>query len=70
MTEPIWVDVDDAIRLTGCGRTTVYKLINEGRLKSTTAGRKRLVSVKSIEELGDPTPALLHPLAACDRAGR
>ena len=54
--ERIWVDVDDAIRLSGIGRTTVYKLIHEGRLVSTTVGRKRIISVKSIERLGESQP--------------
>jgi excisionase family DNA binding protein len=50
--KPIWITVEDATRVSGIGRTLLYKMLNDGRLKGVHAGRKRLVSVKSIEELG------------------
>jgi excisionase family DNA binding protein len=56
---PLWVDLHGATRISGIKRTTLYRLINQGRLKSIKVGKRRLFSVKSIEELeGDPAPSL------------
>ena len=49
----IWVSVCEACRLSGLGRTKLYELMASGRVLSTTVGRRRLVSVASIEALGD-----------------
>lgn len=54
--KPIWVRVDEAVRLYGIGRSTLYLLIKEGRLRSrlikarrdSIRGR-RLLSTDSIE---------------------
>lgn len=50
--QPIWVSVVDAMRLTSIGRTTLYKRIADGTLRSTTVGKRRLISVASIQALG------------------
>jgi excisionase family DNA binding protein len=56
--KPLWVDLHGAIRISGIKRTTLYHLINDGRLKSIKVGKRRLFSVRSIEELeGDPIAA-------------
>jgi excisionase family DNA binding protein len=52
----IWCSVDEAIRISGISRSLLYELMNDGRLKSTKAGKKRLVSVESIKSLGDAPP--------------
>ncbi len=49
--------IDDTCHITGLGRTTVYELIAEGKLKSVAIGRRRLILMQSIE-------ALLQPKAA------
>jgi hypothetical protein len=52
MSTPIpilWINVEDAIRISGIGRTLLY--MNDGRLRTAKVGRKRLVSLRSIEEL-------------------
>lgn len=51
--KPITVTVDNAIKLSGLGRTKLYELINQGRIKTTTIGRRRLVVYSSLEELAD-----------------
>jgi excisionase family DNA binding protein len=56
-TKPLWVDLHDAERISGIKRTTLYRLINEGQLKSIKVGHRRLFSVKSIEMLGENAPA-------------
>jgi hypothetical protein len=37
--------------MAGIGRTKFYELINEGRVKTVTIGRRRLVFVASIREM-------------------
>lgn len=43
--------VDEARQMTGLGRTTLYAAIADGRLASTTVGRRRLISVASLRQL-------------------
>jgi excisionase family DNA binding protein len=50
-TNPVYVTPNDAVRLTGIGRTLLYQLIAEGKLKSIKLGGKRLILFTSIEEL-------------------
>jgi excisionase family DNA binding protein len=51
--KPLWVDLHEAIALSGIKRTTLYRLIQEDRIKSIKVGKRRLFSVKSIEMLED-----------------
>jgi excisionase family DNA binding protein len=51
--KPIWVSPRRASSLTGIGLTRLYELLNDGTLKSTKLGRKRLVSYASLESLGE-----------------
>lgn len=51
---PIWVRPRAAARLAGLGLTRTYELINSGQLVSRKIDRVRLVSVASIEALGQP----------------
>ena len=39
--------------IVGLGRTSIYALINEGRLATVKIGRRRLVKVESIRLLLD-----------------
>jgi excisionase family DNA binding protein len=52
----IWCSVDEAIRISGISRSLLYDMMNDGRLKSAKVGKKRLVSVESIQTLGDAPP--------------
>jgi hypothetical protein len=50
--EPLVVPVNEGRRLAGnIGRTKFYELINEGKLKTVTIGRRRLVFIASIREM-------------------
>jgi excisionase family DNA binding protein len=49
--KPVSATIDDTCHITGLGRTKVYELIGEGKLKAVTIGRRRLVLYSSIEEL-------------------
>lgn len=52
---PLAVTVADACHITGLGRTKVYELIAQQKLKAVAIGRRRLVLVESIEALLRPT---------------
>lgn len=43
--------IDDACKISGLGRTTIYELIGRNELKSRRIGRRRLVLVSSLEGL-------------------
>ncbi len=40
--------VAEACEVTGLGRTKLYELIGDGRVTTTTVGRRRLVLVQSL----------------------
>lgn len=40
--------IDEACEATSLGRTKVYELIGDGRLATTTIGRRRLVIVRGL----------------------
>jgi len=54
--EPIALTVSDTTKATGFGKTTTYKLINEGKLKAIKVGRRTLVTVASIKALLGTAP--------------
>jgi excisionase family DNA binding protein len=47
---PIAVSPDEAARLAGIGRTTLYAALSRGDLKSLKIGTRRLILVQSIHE--------------------
>jgi excisionase family DNA binding protein len=58
-TEPkrIAATVDDTCHITGLGRTKIYELIAQGRLRAVAIGRRRLVLMDSIEAVLKPGAA-------------
>lgn len=50
MAEQVLVDVAEAARRLGLGRSTVYELIGRGELESIVIGRSRRVPVKALED--------------------
>jgi excisionase family DNA binding protein len=50
-TPPLTVTVKEAARLSGLSRTTVWKHISSGLLRSTSLGRSRLVHFASLQAL-------------------
>ncbi len=48
---PITATIKNTCEATGLGRTTVYHLINSGKLKTVKIGRRTLVSADSIRAL-------------------
>ena len=55
--KPVSATIDDTCQITGLGRTKVYELISQGKLKAVAIGRRRLVLYSSIEELIHGTAA-------------
>jgi excisionase family DNA binding protein len=51
--EVISTPINEAARSIGIGRTTIYKLIAEGRLKTVKIGRRTLIKTDSIRALVD-----------------
>jgi len=43
--------VSDACLALGVGRTSIYKLIKNGKLETVTIGRRRLVRTESIRRI-------------------
>lgn len=48
---PRGVSIDEAARLIGVSRRTVYELVARGRLRTCKLGRRRIVPVAAIDEL-------------------
>jgi excisionase family DNA binding protein len=55
--EPLAVTVKEARRLTGLGSTTLYRLIGEGKLRTTKVGARTLVIYPSLKSLLESVPA-------------
>lgn len=49
--ERIAVSIEEARYAIGIGRTKIYELIKEGRLKTFKLGRRTLIKVESIRSL-------------------
>ena len=47
---PIAVSPDEAARLAGIGRTTLYAALSEGELPSIKIGTRRLIRVEAIHD--------------------
>lgn len=57
MTEkPISVTIKQAIAMTGIGRSSLYKLFKEGRLRPRKAGKRVLLLVEDLEHLVKSLP--------------
>lgn len=46
--EPLAVDIAEACRLTGIGRSKLYELLSAGVISSAKVGKRRLVLVESL----------------------
>jgi len=49
--EPEAVSVDEAVRVSGIGRTSVYALMKTGELPSFRLGKRRLIRLAAIRGL-------------------
>ena len=55
--EPVAVRINDAARMIGLGRTSIYELIAEKKLPTVRIAGRRLVPVKAIRELIEKSAA-------------
>lgn len=51
MTQQITCSINDACKISGLGKTTIYALIGRGVLDTTQVGRRRLVKTESLRAL-------------------
>lgn len=49
--DKLLVSILEAGELLGVGRSSVYGLMNDGKLESLTIGRRRLITTESIKKL-------------------
>lgn len=49
--EVLAISISDAAQSLGLGRTSIYAMINDGRLEAFKLGRRRLVTVESVRKL-------------------
>lgn len=49
--EALLVSINEAAKALNLGRTSIYALINEGKLETRKMGRRRLVTTASILRL-------------------
>ena len=49
--EPIALRINDAARLAGLGRTSIYELIKTGRLKTVKIAGRRFVPMSALRHL-------------------
>jgi excisionase family DNA binding protein len=49
--DPFTVTIQTAKGALGIGQTTIYRLINDGALKTIKIGRRTLITTDSIREL-------------------
>jgi excisionase family DNA binding protein len=48
--EPAWITYDEAQRLTSLGRTTLWRIVKSGEVKSASIGRAVRINRESLEE--------------------
>jgi excisionase family DNA binding protein len=51
--EALAVSINEAAKVLGMGRTSIYALIGDGRLETLKLGRRTLVKTASIRRLVD-----------------
>ncbi|WP_430416296.1 helix-turn-helix domain-containing protein [Parasphingorhabdus sp.] len=56
--KPILVSINETAKLLGLGRTSIYALINSGKLETAQIGRRNLVKMESIEKLANVETAI------------
>lgn len=54
LRDPLTVTIQEARRLSGLSKTTMFKLIGEGQLRTVKVRRRTLVSYPSLKNLLEP----------------
>lgn len=53
IAEKVAASINETVDLTGLGRTTVFRLIKENKLRTVKVGRRTLVPMSEIRALVD-----------------
>jgi hypothetical protein len=53
----ISVSIPDAVLMTGIGRSSLYKLLNEGKITPRKQGKRTLILVEDLERYVQSLPA-------------
>jgi excisionase family DNA binding protein len=53
--------VQEALRATGLGRTTLYKLIGSGRVRRVKVGKRTLIRYDDLQKLVAPEDCAMRP---------
>jgi excisionase family DNA binding protein len=51
LMSPLTTSINDAAKALSLGRSSIYALINDGRLETIKIGRRRLIKIESIRQL-------------------
>lgn len=49
MTEPLTVTIPQACAITGLGRSSIYRLFDDGKLRRLKSGTRTLIRISDIE---------------------
>ena len=49
LTIPLLLDIEPAAEVVGISRSTMYKLLNDGSIKSVHIGRRRLIEWSELD---------------------
>ena len=49
MTKTLTVTIPQACKITGLGRSTIYRLVDDGKLQRLKAGSRTLIKVSDLE---------------------
>ena len=60
--DKLFLSVAQTAHVLGLGRTKIYELIRDGRLQAVKVGRRRLVKVDSLHEIGDDNFSAARPV--------
>ena len=55
------ITLREAARATGLGRTTIYKLIDEGKLRRVKVGKRSLIVFSDLKKLVAPEDCAMPP---------
>ena len=50
MTEPLAVSIQEASRISSCGRSTLYSEIKSGKLKIRKVGRRTIIALDDLRD--------------------
>lgn len=49
--EPLAFTISEACRVSGLGKTSIYRLVNEGKLELRKVGNRSLITARSLRHL-------------------